>query len=122
MSKQCRGVRGATTASADTREAIVEATADLVARLVAANHIAVEDIASVIFTTTPDLNAEFPAVVRATFGWQDVALLCTHEMGVPGALPQCIRVLIHWNTELSQREITHVYIRGAETLRPDRVR
>ncbi len=118
--KVCRGVRGATTAGANTREAIVEATADLVRRVLDANGIQTDDIASVIFSTTPDLDAEFPAVVRMQFGWQDVALMCTHELGVPGALPRCIRVLVHWNTTRSLREIVHVYIRGAETLRPDR--
>lgn len=116
----CRGVRGATTADANTREAIVEATADLVRRVLDANAIRTDDIGSVIFSTTPDLDAEFPAVVRTQFGWQDVALMCNHEMGVPGALPRCIRVLIHWNTTRSLREIVHVYIRGAEALRPDR--
>ncbi len=118
----CRGVRGATTASANTREAILEATADLVQRLVAANDIQTEDIASVMFSTTPDLTAEFPAVVRMQIGWQDVALECYQEMGVPGGLQRCIRVLIHWNTRRSMREIVHVYVRGAEGLRPDRVR
>ena len=118
----CRGVRGATTASANTREAILEAAADLVQRLVAANDIQTEDIASVIFSTTPDLTAEFPAVIRTQIGWQDVALECYQEMGVPGALQRCIRVLIHWNTRRSMREIVHVYVRGAEGLRPDRVK
>lgn len=118
--KVCRGVRGATTVTENSREAIVEATADLVRRLLEANGIETEDIASVIFSTTPDLDAEFPAVVRLMFGWDDLALMCTHEMGVPGALPRCIRVLIHWNTTRSVREIAHVYVRGAETLRPDR--
>ena len=118
----CRGVRGATTAGANTREAILEATADLLQRLIAANDIQTEDIASVIFSTTPDLTAEFPAVVRSQIGWQDVALECYQEMGVPGALQRCIRVLVHWNTRRSMREIVHVYVRGAEGLRPDRVR
>ncbi len=118
----CRGVRGATTCAANTRDAIVEATADMVQRLIEVNGIQPDDIASVIFSTTPDLDAEFPAVVRTQFGWHDVALLCNHEMGVPGALPRCIRVLIHWNTTRTAREIVHVYIRGAERLRPDRVR
>ncbi|MCW5853968.1 MAG: chorismate mutase [Anaerolineae bacterium] len=118
----CRGVRGATTASANTREAILEATADLVQRLLAANNIQTEDIASVMFSTTADLTAEFPAVVRTQVGWQDLALECYQEMGVPGALQRCIRVLIHWNTRRSMREIVHVYVRGAEGLRPDRVK
>jgi len=116
----CRGVRGATTADANTPEAILEATRQLLALMVHANGIQPEDIASIIFTTTPDLNAEFPALAARQMGWNDMALLCGHEMAVPGALPRCIRVLIHWNTEKPAREIAHVYIKGAAHLRPDR--
>jgi len=76
-------------------------------------------VASVIFTTTPDLNAEFPALAARQLGWLDVPLLCSHEMAVEGALSRCIRILIHWNTTKSQKEIQHVYVRGAEALRPD---
>ncbi|GEM_PF-120963 len=120
MGLVCRGVRGATTVDSNDREAILEATRDLLRRLVLANGIRPEDVASVIFSTTPDLNAEFPAVAARQLGWHDVALFCTHEMNVPGALRRCIRVLIHWNTERAQDEIHHVYIRGARHLRPDR--
>jgi chorismate mutase len=118
----CRGVRGATTSTANTREAILEATADLVRRVIDANGIQTEDIASVIFSTTPDLTADFPALIRTQFDWHDVALECFQEMAVPHALPKCIRVLIHWNTTRTMREIEHVYLRGAENLRPDRVK
>ena len=116
----CRGIRGATTASDNTAEAILEATSDLLTRLVEANDIQQEDVASVIFTTTVDLTAEYPAVAARQMGWYDVALMCGHEMVVPGALQQCIRILIHWNTTHSNSEIQHVYLRGAVTLRPDR--
>lgn len=78
-----------------------------------------KDIASAIFTTTPDLDAEFPALAARQLDWLDVPLLCGHEMSVPGSLAHCIRVLIHWNTEKSQAEIQHTYIREAEKLRPD---
>jgi chorismate mutase len=88
--------------------------------LIEANDIDSADIGSVIFSTTPDLNAEFPALAARQLGWHDIALICTHEMNVPNALPLCIRVLIHWNTPKSQAEIKHIYIKGARTLRPER--
>jgi len=116
----CRGVRGATTSDANTAAAILEATRDLLERLVAANGIEKEAVASVWFTTTPDLNAEYPALAARQLGWYDTALMCSHEMAVPHGLKACIRVLIHWNTTRSLREIQHVYIRGAVNLRPDR--
>ena len=120
MTIYCRGIRGATTAAANTREAILEATRDMLARLIEANGLHPDDIASAIFSTTPDLNAEFPAVAARELGWLDTALFCTHEMAVPGSLPRCIRVLIHWNTTRRADEVVHVYIREASTLRPER--
>ncbi|MEN9934868.1 MAG: hypothetical protein RLZZ387_1447 [Chloroflexota bacterium] len=120
MTIYCRGIRGATTADANTREAILEATRDMLERLIAANDLRPEDIASAIFSTTSDLNAEFPAVAARELGWIDTALFCTHEMAVPGSLSHCIRVLVHWNTTRRADEIVHVYIRGARTLRPER--
>jgi chorismate mutase len=116
----CRGVRGATTVDANTGPAILEATRDLLERVIAANHIEQEDVASAWFTTTPDVNAEYPAVAARQLGWHDAALMCSHEMAVPHGLPMCIRVLIHWNTTRTLSEIQHVYIRGAVSLRPDR--
>lgn len=116
----CRGIRGATTANDNTAEAILEATRELLIRIVEANGIQQEDVASVLFTTTADLNAEYPALAARQLGWHDVALMCGHEMAVPGSLKQCIRVLIHWNTTRRNDEIQHVYIRGAVNLRPDR--
>lgn len=115
----CRGVRGATTADANTPEAILEATRQLLALMIRQNGIKPEDVASAIFTTTPDLNAEFPALAARQLGWMNVAMLCGHELDVPGALPRCIRVLILWNTTKKAEEIVHVYIKGAEKLRPD---
>jgi chorismate mutase len=120
MTIYCRGIRGATTAVANTRESILEATRDMLARLIEANDLRPDDIASAIFSTTPDLNAEFPAVAARELGWLDTALFCTHEMNVPGSLPRCIRVLIHWNTTRRADEVVHVYIREASTLRPER--
>jgi chorismate mutase len=116
----CRGVRGATTADANTSEAILRATRQLLALMVRQNGIQPEDVASAIFTTTPDLDAEFPALAARQLGWLDVALMCQHELDVPGSLRRCIRILIHWNTEKRASDIVHVYIRGAGNLRPDR--
>lgn len=116
----CRGVRGATVASENTREAILAATHELLTALIEANGIKPDDVASAIFTTTPDLNAEFPAVAARQLGWYDTALLCGHEMNVPGSLQRCIRILIHWNTTRRANEVAHVYLYEAQSLRPDR--
>ena len=115
-----RGLRGATVASANTPEAIYAATRELLEALIAANTMDPLDIASVFFTTTPDLTATYPALAARQLGWTDIALLCGHEMAVPGGLPLCIRVLIHWNTERRPHELRHVYLREAVRLRPDR--
>ncbi len=114
-----RGVRGATTVEANTPEAILEATKELLAAMVQVNDIDVEQVASAFFTTTPDIDAEFPALAAREMGWTDVALLCGHEMNKPGSLPMCLRILLHVNTDKPQREIRHVYLRGARVLRPD---
>jgi len=115
----CRGVRGATTADDNTSEAILKATRELLALMIRVNGIWPDDVASAIFTTTPDLDAEFPALAARQLGWMHVALMCGHELDVPGALKRCIRVLIHWNTDKSADEVLHVYIKGAAKLRPD---
>jgi chorismate mutase len=115
----CRGVRGATTVAENTREEILTATRQLVALMVRRNGIESKDVASAIFTTTPDLDAEFPALAARQLGWLEVPLLCGHEMTIPGALPRCIRVLVHWNTDRPQNAIEHIYIRDAIKLRPD---
>lgn len=117
---RCRGIRGATTVETNNREEILEATRELLSYIVDANGVETDDVASVIFTTTPDLNAEFPALAARQLGWHDTALMCAHEMSVPGSLPRCIRVLVHWNTPKPLRALHHVYIRGAVHLRPDR--
>jgi chorismate mutase len=115
-----RGIRGATTVSENSADAIFAATRSLMTALVAANGIDVDDIASVILTMTPDLNADFPArAVRSLEGWQWVPLMCATEIAVPDAMPRCIRVLVHVNTDKSQDEIQHVYLGEAVKLRPD---
>ncbi|NOY30212.1 MAG: chorismate mutase, partial [Planctomycetes bacterium] len=107
---ECRGVRGATTVSANDREEILSATRQLLALMIRRNEIDAQDVASAIFTTTPDLDAEFPALAARQLGWLNVPLLCGHEMTVEGGLPLCIRVLIHWNTDRAQDNIHHVYV------------
>ncbi len=116
----CRGVRGATTVEGVHRESILTATAELLERMVQANGIEPEEVASAIFTTSPDLTAEYPALAARLMGWRDAALLCGHEMAVPGGLERCVRILLHWNTTLPASDVEHVYIHGASNLRPDR--
>lgn len=103
----------------NTREAIVTASKELLQEILEVNAVEVDDVASVFFTTTPDLNAAFPAVAARQLGWTKVALLCGHEMNVPGSLPRCLRVLMLVNTEKRDEEIVHVYLRGAEGLRAE---
>jgi len=115
-----RGVRGATTASANTREAVLEATRELLQEILKLNQIDdPEDIASILFTTTPDLTATFPAEASREIGLQLVPLLCASEIAVPGRLTSCIRVMLHLNTTKSLAQIIHVYLREAKSLRPD---
>lgn len=116
---KCRGVRGATTVEADTAEAILDATRELLEEIILVNRIAEDDVASVFFTTTPDLTAEFPAKAARALGWRRTALMGSQEMDVPHSIVRCIRVLIHWNTEKPLDQIRHVYTRGALVLRPD---
>ncbi|MFC5559654.1 chorismate mutase [Ureibacillus thermophilus] len=117
-----RGIRGAITIESNTPEEIYSETERLVKEMAKVNNVIPEDIASVIVTTTPDINAAFPAkAVRSIEGWKYVPIMCTHEMNVPGALPLCIRVLMHVNTTVPQKEIRHVYLNDAVKLRPDLV-
>jgi chorismate mutase len=115
----CRGVRGATTVEANSRDAILKATRQLLALIIRRNEIDSADVASAIFTVTRDLDAEFPALAARQMGWLDVPLLCGYEVEVPGSLGMCVRIMLHWNTTKSQKEIQHVYIHDAISLRPD---
>ena len=112
-----RGVRGATIAEDNTREAILSSTAELLKGMVAANGISTEDVACAIFSTTRDLNAEFPAVAARQMGWTEVALLCGHEMDVPDAMGRVIRILLLLNTETAAGNIAHLYLGEAKNLR-----
>jgi chorismate mutase len=115
----CRGIRGATTADENSRDAILTATRQLLALMIRMNGIEPEDVASATFSLTRDLDAEFPALAARQLGWLDVPLLCTYEVDVPGSLRRCVRVLIHWNTDKPQNDIRHIYVKDAERLRPD---
>lgn len=114
-----RGIRGATTVEANDAAAIVAATRELLARIAAVNGVDPADVASVWFTVTPDLDAEFPARAAREMGWAEVPLICGREVPVPGALERCVRVLVHWNTDRAQGGIRHVFLRGARALRPE---
>jgi len=115
-----RGIRGAVTVEANSEKAIMDATFELLERMIKANEIEADDIAGVMFTVTPDLNAAFPAEAsRRLRGWTNVPLMCAQEVPVPGALPRCVRVLMLVNTTKTANEVQHVYLHGAERLRPD---
>jgi len=115
----CRGIRGATTVDSNSREAILAATDELLRKMIDANGLEPERVACALFTTTSDLDAEFPAAAARQLGWSNVALLCSKEMDVPGSLRRCLRVLVLYNTERNADEIVHVYIRGATELKAD---
>ena len=112
-----RGVRGAITVENNQRAEILSATKELLQEIVKTNAFKLEDVASVIFTVTKDLDAEFPAVAAREIGWIDTPLMCSNEIPVKGSLAKCIRVLIHLNTDKSQKEINHVYLKKAVSLR-----
>jgi len=116
-----RGIRGATTTDEDSETAIVDATTELLAQIARENALQAGDIAAAWFTTTPDLTAEFPAAAARHFGWDDVPLMCAHEMAVPSSnprsLPRCIRVLLLVNTDRPSSAMRFVYLRGAQQLR-----
>jgi chorismate mutase len=117
-----RGIRGATTVTADEPERILQATRELLEEILAENEgMQPEDVASAIFTVTDDLASTFPAQAARQMGWDLVPMLCAREIPVPNSLPHVIRVLVHWNTELPQERITHVYLHDAVRLRPDLV-
>jgi chorismate mutase len=115
-----RGIRGATTANDNSREAILEATRELLNEMIHANDLREPDIASVFFTVTSDLDTAFPARAARDLGWTSTALLDAQAPHVANDLARCIRVLIHWNTDKSMDDIQHIYLRDARALRPDR--
>jgi chorismate mutase len=117
-----RAIRGAITVEKNTAEDIIESTKILLEKIIEKNNMPIDNIISIIFSVTRDLDSAFPAVAARKLGWTDVALMCTNEIHVPGSLEKCIRVLMHVNTEKSNQDIKHVYLKGAKILRPDLVK
>ena len=115
----CRGIRGAITVPENTKEAIGTATKELLQKMIKVNEVEISDIACILFTTTSELNAAFPAAAARELGWTQLPLLCGHEMNVPGSLSSCLRILVLFNTNKRNEEIVHVYLGGAETLRAE---
>ncbi|GAA2580664.1 chorismate mutase [Actinomadura fulvescens] len=114
-----RAIRGATQVDADVRDQILEATTELVTEVMARNELTTDDVISVIFTATPDLTAEFPALAARKLGFHDVPLLCASEIAVPHALPRVIRLMAHVEVDRPRSDVQHVYLRGATALRLD---
>jgi len=117
-----RGVRGATTVNSDQSDEVIEATMELLSTIISQNSgLKLDEIASAFFTVTEDIVSVHPALAARRIGWDLVPMICATEIPVPSSLPKCIRVLIHWNTDVEQKKIKHVYLRGAVALRPDLV-
>ena len=114
---EVRAKRGATTSPSNSSEEILAATTEMLDLITKENSLKVDDIISAFFTTTQDLNAEFPPVAARKMGWVNVALMCSHEMKVPGALQKCIRVMVHVNTDKNPTDIVNIYLRDADNLR-----
>ena len=119
MAKVLRGIRGAITINENDQAMIIGGAEELLKEIIELNNISLDDIASIFFSTTKDLNVEYPAVAARNLGLLNVALLCTHEMDIPNGLSKCLRVLLHVNTEQGYNDIKHVYLKGAKSLRPD---
>lgn len=118
-----RGIRGAITVSADRPEEILTETRKLVLEMAEQNHIDPEHVASVVISTTTDISSAFPAkAVRTIEDWTYIPVMCTHEMDVPGSMPLCIRVMMHVNTAVGQKDIHHIYMNDAVKLRPDLIK
>lgn len=114
-----RAFRGATQLSADTKEEMRSAVVELLKEILSVNSLGHEDLISILFTATPDIQSDFPAAGVREFGLVDLPLICAQELDIKGALPRTIRLLIHANSSLSRAQISHVYLRGAAILRPD---
>lgn len=114
-----RAFRGATQLSADTKEEMKSAVMELLKEILSSNSLTTDDLISILFTATPDLQSDFPAAGIREFGLLDLPLICAQELDIKGALPRTIRLMIHANSPLSRKEISHIYLRGAAVLRPD---
>ena len=119
MDVRLRALRGATTLDADTRDQVMERTGTLVRAVLERNGLSADDLVSIIFTATDDVTAEFPAAAARAVGINQVPLLCARELSVQGAVPLCIRLLVHAYTDRDPADLRHVYLEGAEPLRTD---
>nr|WP_218909582.1 chorismate mutase [Nocardiopsis sinuspersici] len=114
-----RAIRGAVQIDADERDQVLEATAELVSEVMRRNALETDDVISVLFTATPDLKSEFPALAARKLGFTDVPLMCATEIAVPHALPRVVRLMAHVETDRPRSDLQHVYLRGAQALRLD---
>ena len=114
-----RAIRGATQLDVDDRDHLLASVDELIREILGQNRLATDDLISMLFTATPDLHSEFPALAARQLGIGDVPLLCTQELAIEGAMPRVIRVMVHAETELTKAEVRHVYLRGAAALRRD---
>ncbi|MER6510649.1 MULTISPECIES: chorismate mutase [unclassified Nonomuraea] len=114
-----RAIRGAIQVDADDRDSIIQGTTELVQAIMERNSLTTDDVISVLFTATPDLKSEFPALAARKLGFHDVPLICCTEIDVPGALPRVVRLMAHVETDRPRAEMQHVYLRGAVALRQD---
>ena len=119
MPMSVRAIRGATQVESNTAQSISDATQELVLEMLSANSLTAENVISVLFTSSPDLNAAFPAAAARSIGFENTPLICSVEIDVAGALPRTIRVMAHVETDLSKSEIAHIYLHGAKALRRD---
>jgi chorismate mutase len=114
-----RAIRGATTVEQNDANEIIGETKKLLLEIAEKNNISEDDIISIIFTVTKDLDAAFPALAARQMGWTSISMLCSYEVDVPGSLKKCIRVMMHINSDKSNKEMNHIYMKGARVLRPD---
>jgi chorismate mutase len=117
-----RAVRGATQLETDTRDHMLDRVAEMVRDVMASNDLGVDDFISIIFTATSDLHAEFPAYAARQLGFDDVPLICARELEIDGSMPRVVRLMAHVETDLSRKDVTHVYLHGAAALRRDLTR
>ena len=117
--RSIRAIRGATQLEVDEREHLVASTEELVTEILRVNGLATDRVVSMLFTATPDLHSEFPALAARTLGIGDVPLMCAQEIDVAGALPRVVRVMVHAEMDVPRAEVRHVYLRGATVLRRD---
>ena len=119
MTLAVRGIRGAISVDKNNRQEIIMETQHLLQEIVKKNNINHEDVCSIFFSVTTDLTSEFPAIAARKLGFSHTPLLCLTEIPVQGSLARVVRILVHWNTDIPQKDMVHVYLKDATSLRPD---